>query len=112
MKRGIMWIALLCLIRRCNMVVMKGNGNEIEVPKYNIHVEQNGMGNRKVNEVNRVMRFNKDVVMNMEIELEEDVKRFQAVIMKQNELIKKMIEVSMKINEMIHNVARKENVIL
>ena len=59
-----------------------------------------------------VMRFNKDVVMNMEIELEEDVKRFQAVIMKQNELIKKMIEVSMKINEMIHNVARKENVIL
>ena len=112
MKRCVMWIVMLCLIRSCYMVVMKGKGNDNEVPKYNIHVEQNGMGSRKVNEVNRVMRFNKDVVMDMEIELEEDVKRFQGVIMKQNELIKKMIEVSMKINEMMNNVARKENVIL
>ena len=120
MKRIIICFALInvCLIRNCSMVAMKMNRNgnakemEIQVPKVNIHVEQNGMSVGKVKEMNRKMRFNNELVMNMEIELEEDVARFQAVIMKQNELIKKMIDVSGKISEMIVNVARKENIIL
>ena len=120
MKRIIICFVLVsvCLWKHCTMLVIKKNGinnnneNEIEVPKFNIHVEQNAMDAAKAKEINMKMKFNNELLVNMEIELEQDIARFQAVIMKQNELIKKMIDVSGKLSEILVNIAKKENIIL